>query len=419
MELKFWPNTKRLLAKVTNLEYELVSLRESSLNTTWNMKEVVFGNQNSVNVDKVSSLTLSAYYLALNILGDTLNIPIDVFKRLEDGDKERVRTSDKYEYQVYKLLHVSPSQLHTPSEWIKLMEIDRIHKGNCVSYIIRDRLGVPIALKYCKPENVEYRFDGVRLWYTIYDDKRNIIVRDAPCWDVIHLKGFSKDGVIGTGLIDFAAESMGFGKATQKTGNKYFEEGMMNKVVLSHPGALKGEGEKNLKESFDAKLKGKGTIVLEEGTKVYPLSITNEQSQFLQSRQFGVTEISRWTNIPEFILANNDPTYSNIENFANHMVTNNVRPRVRMWEQELNWKLLGNVPEFFTEFNLDALVRADLKTQAEYFKAALGGVPWMKPNEARSLKNMNKDKSGYGDQFWPPLNAETPGNRDASNNQNE
>jgi HK97 family phage portal protein len=131
-----------------------------------------------------------------------------------------------------------------------------------------------------------------------------------------------------------------------------------------------------------------------------------------------VTEVARWFNIPEFMLANNYPTYSNIENFANHFITHNVRPRVRMYEQEFNWKLLGNYPNFYTEFNMDALVRADLKTQAEYFVRATGGNSWMTRNEVRSLKNLNKDNdSGRGDAYLEPLNAATEKERDEQGNQ--
>lgn len=417
MEFSFWPKTK-LKREVESLRSEIQEIRAKTLNNSWNMSDITFGGSNSI-ITKTTALTLSAVYAAINILCDTLNIPVYVYKRMEDGDKLPVNPQDEYEFQVYRLLHTSPSQLHSPSQWFQIMEFSRMIYGNAYSLIIRDRTGMPRALRWVHPESVDVRFDGVKLWYYFRDDDGGLVAKNIPAWDVIHVKAMSRDGRIGISPIDMARESLTFGKATQEQGNKYFEDGMMNKVIAVHPNQIGPVAQKNLKDSLDAKLKGDGVALLEEGVKLYPMSITNEQSQFLQSREFSVTEVARWFNIPEFMLANNDPTYSNIENFANHFITHNVRPRVRMYEQEFNWKLLGNSPEYYTEFNMDALVRADLKTQAEYFTSALGGVPWMKPNEARSLKNMNKDTSGYGDQFWPPLNAATVNERETDEgNQN-
>ena len=389
--------------RLQQLESEVKELR-ATLNNSWQMKDIVFGS-NSTTITKQNALALSAVYSALNILGDTMNIPVSVYKRLPGGDKQQVTEADAYEYQVYKLLHISPNSVHTPSEYFKLMEVTRNIYGNAYNYIVRDRLGMPLALKWVHPQNVDVRFDGVRLHYDFRDDSGNTVLSNVPHWDVIHLKALSRDGAMGISPIDAAKDSLHFGKSLQDQGNKYFDEGMMNKVVAVHPQRIGTQGEKNLKESIDKKLKGSGSVLLEEGIKLYPLSITNEQSQFLQSREFSVTEVARWFNIPEFMLANNDPTYSNIENFSLHFITHNVRPRVRMYEQEFNWKLLGNFPDFYTEFNMDALVRADIKSQAEYFRTALAGVPWMKPNEVRELKNLNKDDEGYGDKFYPPLNA--------------
>lgn len=378
------------------------------------LKEMVFGSDAGVNVTKSTALTLSAVYAALNILGDTMNIPVAVYKNV-DGDKEPVSESDRYEFQVYKLLHTSPNQVNTPSEYFKLMEVTRNIHGNAFNLIIRKN-GLPVALRYVPPQNTEVSFDGVRLWYTFYQDDGSLLAKDVPPWDVIHVKAMSKDGIMGISPIDQAKESLSFGKATQVKGNEYFESGMLNKVFAVHPNQLKAQGEKNLKDVIDMKLKDKGASVLQEGIKIYPMSITNEQSQFLQSREFSVTEVSRWFNIPEFMLANQDPTYSNVEGFYSYFVTHNVRPRVRMYEQEFNWKLLGNHPEYFTEFNMDALVRADLRSQAEYFVRATGGNSWMTRNEVRKLKNLNKDTGERGDMFLEPLNAATEKERNEEQN---
>ena len=360
-----------------------------------------------------NALTLSAVYAALNILADTLNIPINVYKR--DGDlKYIVDESDAYEFQCNYLLSTSPSQRYTPSQWVKAMEFSRNIYGAAYSYIVRARTGMPIALRFVDPTKVEVDFDGVKNWYTIRGDDGQIIVDRAPMWDVIHLEG----GYGGKGPIDWAMESLSFGKATQKTGTDYFDDGMTNKVILSHPGIVGAEAQKNLRQSFDEQKKKGNTLVLEEGLKPYLLQLTPEQSQFIESMQFSINDVARWFNIPAFMLGNSDPTYSNMETQSLHFVTHNVRPRVRMYEQELNWKLLGNAPEFYTRFNMDALLRADLKTRYESYGIAIVNR-FMNPNEVRDLENMNPYDEG--DKYENPntISAEDNSNNEINENDGE
>jgi HK97 family phage portal protein len=191
MDITLWPSTKRLQAEVAGLKKELSEFRESSLNVNWNLYANTFGTSSATNVTKSTALTLSAVYSALNILSDTLNIPVSVFKRLPDGDKQPVTPADAYEYQVQFLLHTSPSQLHTPSEWFKMMEYSRNIYGNGYSYILRDKQGYPKALKFVHSDFVRTSFDGIKLWYSFYDNNGNVIVDRAPCWDVIHVKAMS------------------------------------------------------------------------------------------------------------------------------------------------------------------------------------------------------------------------------------
>ena len=64
-----------------------------------------------------------------------------------------------------------------------------------------------------------------------------------------------------------------------------------------------------------------------------------------------------------------------------------------MYEQELNWKLLGNSDEYYTKFNMNALLRADLKTRYESYGIAIANR-FMSPNEARELEDMNSYDGG-------------------------
>jgi HK97 family phage portal protein len=226
---------------------------------------------------------------------------------------------------------------------------------------------------------------------------------------MIHVRNLSFNGVTGAGTIDQARESMHFAKSTQVAGNKFFDSGMRQAVVLSHPGSMKPESQQRLGSSFDSQLKANKTIVLEEGIKPTTLTFSPEQSQFLTSREFSVTEIARWFNLPESMLENNArSTFSNIEAKFLYFMQMNLRPRARIYEQEFDWKLLGNDPEFYTSYNINAIMRADAAARANYYMTMVqNGI--MSRNEIRQLENLNNTEGG--DEFLTPMNLTTDSQR--------
>lgn len=67
-----------------------------------------------------------------------------------------------------------------------------------------------------------------------------------------------------------------------------------------------------------------------------------------------------------------------------------LRDILKGLEQEIDRKLLRSA-KFYSKFNLDALLRADSKGRADFYKAALGGTQnpgFMTVNEVRALENL-------------------------------
>jgi HK97 family phage portal protein len=225
----------------------------------------------------------------------------------------------------------------------------------------------------------------------------------------------SYDGVMGRSVIDIARDSLEFGANTQAAGNNFFKSGMRQAVVLTHPGSINPDGRSRLGSSFDSQLKSNKTIVLEEGIKPTTLTFSPEQSQFLTSREFSVTEIARWFNLPESMLENNArSTFSNIEAKFLYFMQMNLRPRARIYEQEFNWKLLGNAKNYFWTYNINAIMRADAAARANYYMTMIqNGI--MSRNEIRKMEDLNGVEGG--DEFLTPMNLATDAER--KNNKTE
>ena len=349
-----------------------------------------------VTVNTNTATNLSAVYRAINWCCDSLSLPLDVYRKSNEG-RSIITESDEYYYAQY-LLRTSPSKLHTPSEWIRLMEMSRLMYGNGYTRIVRDLNLKPVAFQWMHPDHVRVMSDGVEMYYEYTTPNQKPI--ELRYWDVIHIRALSFDGFVGKSPITVARESLSVGLAQQQTSVDYYASGMKQKVVLTHPAHLGDVAGKNLKESFDGQMKGEGTIVLEEGLKPYPLTIPPADSQFLESRVFTIQEIARWYGVsPQVLMDASKSNYNTLEQQSLWDIRDSVRPRARMYEQELNWKLLYNDSSVYCQFNMNALMRADFKTRYDAYALAIQNRI-LNPNEVRDME----DKNGYegGDKYENP-----------------
>mgnify|MGYP003137098614 CR=1 FL=1 len=108
--------------------------------------------------------------------------------------------------------------------------------------------------------------------------------------------------------------------------------------------------------------------------------------------------------MPPHLLADLDrATFSNIEHQSTEFLNYCISPILKKLEQEFNKKLIfqGNKVKTYFEHNVNALLRGDAKSRAEYYKS-LFNVGAISPNEIRRKENMNDiDK---GNTYYVPMN---------------
>jgi HK97 family phage portal protein len=135
------------------------------------------------------------------------------------------------------------------------------------------------------------------------------------------------------------------------------------------------------------------------------ISVNPDQAQFIASRNYNVEDIARIYRVPQHMIQKLDrSTNNNIEQQSLEFLQYCLLPWIKNWEQELDRKLLKKNSGQFFKFNLNALMRGDLKTRSEYYVKALQNG-WLSPNEIRELENMNRREDG--DIYLVPLNLTT------------
>ena len=105
---------------------------------------------------------------------------------------------------------------------------------------------------------------------------------------VIHLMGYTHDGICGISPIHVARNAIGLGIAMEEFGSKFFANDAKSGGFLMHPGKLGEKAKGNISKSFlddgQGGLEGAHKVkILEEGMKFIPTQTTPEDSQFLAS----------------------------------------------------------------------------------------------------------------------------------------
>lgn len=360
----------------------------------------LYGNSSGVRVSEKSSIGLTAVWASVRLLSETIaSLPINVYKMDKDGSKYIDSPNP-----LNKLISISPSPNYTRYNFIETMMSHLLLWGNAYAGIKRNGGARPVELQILNPENVEpFQSDEDGLVY--YKVKDLGILSDR---EMLHIVGFSYDGIMGKSPIQSCQEALGIASASQRFGANFFGRGANLSGILEHPSRLSDDAANRLRESWNQRFSGiqnsHQTAILEEGVKFKPIGMPLADAQFIETRRFSVEEVARIFRVPNHLI--NDltkATYSNIEQQSLEFTKYSLTPYLVNWEQELNRKLLADreqVTHFF-KFQTKELIRGDADSRADYYRR-LFELGALSPNEIRQMEGLNKiDK---GDEYFVPLN---------------
>lgn len=348
------------------------------------------------------ALTLNAVWSAIAIRSQTLAaLPLTIKERLRDGSSR-----DAVNHPLYDLLKRSPTPGLTSFEWREGMATYRDLRGNAYSRIVPGRRGavdelVPLAADRMTVENTArgHRFR--------YSRPRGGFDTFLPS-EIFHIRGLSLDGVLGLSPISIQREIVEHGLGLQRFAKKFFDNGARPGGVLETDAEIGPEGTKRLRREWAEIHQGADNAhrvaVLEEGMKWHAVSLSNEDAQFLESRTFSVVEIARMFRIPPHKMQILDrATFDNVEHLGIEFVVDTMLPEVRRWEEAIDTQLITNPDKYFAHFNLDGLLRGDVKTRFEAYRIARE-IGVLNANEIRKLEDLNARTDPEGDVYLTPLN---------------
>lgn len=378
--------------------------RDRSMSSTLNIIRLatdLFGGASNVSaVTEATALSLSSVWACVRVLSESFaTLPVNVYQ-LSDNGRQRVSG-----HPIASLM-MNPNRNMTSFVFRQMAMAHVVLRGNFYAYIIRDNRMNAVELLPIGNEVQCEEIDG-EIYYKFELGKENYYTHNS---NVFHIKGFTTDGIKGKSVLHAHRENIGLGIASQKASKDFYDNGAKLQGYIQLPQVLDQDSIKKLRESWSTTYGGIGkakTAVLDNGAEYKPINLTPEDAKYLETRKFQREEIATIFRVPPHMIGIMDrATWGNVESMGMEFAKYTMLPYCVNWEQEIFTKLFMEREKFdhYVKFNLDVLMRADIKTRYEsYVHAIQNGIKTI--NEVRELEDMNPTPDG--DKHYIQLNMTT------------
>lgn len=337
------------------------------------------------NIGPDGALQIAAVWACVERRANTIaSLPFFAYEQ-RSGEKVLARES-----RLYSLLHDSPNSRMTPFEFWRAMMLNHDLRGNAYARIDRDGNGEAIAMWPMPADQVTVSVlkDGSMVYeYRIGDDVA--VFSEA---NVLHLKNLG-NGTTGFAKLEFMRASTDEMAKAQTSATKVFGSGGKPTGVLMIDKVLTQDQRSQIRAAFGELTTGSTArlMVLEAAMTYQQLSISPEDQQLLESRQFGIEEFCRWFDVPPVLVhhANVTTWGSGIEQIVDGFHKLAVRPICVNIEQAVRKRVMTPRQRvtMSAEFSMDALLRGNAKDRAElYAQMVQNGIATRA--ECRQLENL-------------------------------
>jgi HK97 family phage portal protein len=386
----------------------------------WLVRNIGPKTKAGVAVSELTALTLPVVYACVNRITNPISrFPLRMMRAMPDGSRHVVQPD---EHPFAARLGVRPNDQMSSRTVRKTSQAHALLWGNGYLEIERNGRGQAVGLYPLQPNVTRPVRENGRHFFRSTINGRGV---ELDHGDVIHIMDQSQDGFVGISQIAMARQAIGMGLAMEEFGGKFFANDAKSGGFLMHPQRLSARAKENLRtkdgetkrapENPAAGLDAQSGLenahrvkVLEEGMKFIQTTIPPEDAQFLGSREFQIAEICRIYDVPLIMVQSQEKQTSygsGVEQLMIGFVRQTIDPWIDAWEQELNWKLFTEEEKelgYYVKFNMNALLRGDMKTRAEFYKS-LFGVAGFSPNKILALED--EDGIGpMGDHHFVPAN---------------
>lgn len=352
-------------------------------------------------VNETSALMYLTVYACVSLLADsTAMLPLDIYAD-SSGNPEKLNPQPAVASQPYTLM--------SKADWLHRIVYSMAMRGNAYGIVTRNARGYPTEIIPVHPDQVTIDLEDSTSNRVQFFVKGTPVPRDQ--W--LHIPLFTIPGSpLGLNPIAFARTSIGGAIATESFGHHFFRDNATPSGLLSTDQVLDETSARQLGEAWqEANQNRRKTAVLTHGLQWTPITVSPEDSQFLETRAYNAAEISgKLFRIPPHMLGDTTKSTSwgtGIEQQSIGYVRYALMPYLVRIEQALS-NLLPR-PQY-VKFNVNALLRGDMAARKDFY-ATLIDHAVMSPDEVRALEEL-PPRGGAADELYFPQNfgvlGETP-----------
>ena len=361
--------------------------------------EVLGIDPDDVNVKGKNALKIAVVFTCIRINSEAVaKLPLKVHQEDENGIQKTTK------HPMFKLLKLRPNPYMSAFDFWKCIEAQNGLNGNAYASIEFDRRGRVIGLWPIDSSRVKIWVDndtqasGIvtsqsKVWYEVnlgYEQRK------LMSHEILHFKGgVTLDGIVGLSPLDLLKGTLENGASANKFVNNFYKQGLQVKGIVQYVGDLNEEAKRVFREKFESMSSGLSNshriALLPVGYQFQPISLNMHDAQFLENNQLTIRQIAAAYGVKMHQL--NDltrATHTNVAEQQGEFYTDTLQPKLTGYEQELTWKLLLDDEldaGYYLRFNVDAILRADLKTRYEAYRIGVQGG-FLTPNEPRAKEEL-------------------------------
>ena len=343
---------------------------------------------------------LSTVVACVNAVSTAIaSLPANVFRRMENG-----REVDEG-HPLMRIIRRGPNQHQSWPDFVEWLVASTLLRGNGLAEIVRGSDGRLVGLLPVAWEHASVLLlPNGRLAYDVSEFRSTVggtggtrrLLQD----EVLHLRDRTDDGLIGRSRLQRAAQVVAAGLGIQEFTAAMWANGANPSGALEVDGKLGPEALERLASQFRAAFSGSANaakaLVLDQGVKWKPVSVSPEDAELLASRRFTVEELARIYGCPPPIIGDlSNGTFTNTETVGRWFAQNTLTPWITKLERALERSVLTEAVRrtHEVEIDLSGFMRGDPETRWRSHEIAVtNGI--LTANEVRAVEGWNPRSGG-------------------------
>lgn len=341
------------------------------------------------------ALGLVPVFAAVRILASQVaSLPLQTYRKTSMDTRDRIPDPSLFR---------QPSVQGTVYDWLHRCVTSLALRGNAYGYVTqRDRDQYPTMVEWLHPDDI--RCDDRQpsgpgsftkpVWY--WQGKM------LPAEDLVHIAWFTVPGrVQGLSPIGACAATIATGISAQAYTSDWFDNGAVPPGEFKNTAKTVNQTEADIISArLNAAIRRRKPLVYGNDWEYKPISVSAHEAKFVETMRLNATQVAAIYGIPAEMVggeAGGPLTYNTVESNAAALEKFTLRP----WLELLEYAFSALLPRpQYVKFNLDALLRTNIKDRLEAFQIARN-IGLHNLDEIRALEEHKPLPDGQGQDYTP------------------